>query len=80
MLLRIYFDPARSSDIDEEKMVVWRGPRREIWEQGARLFVAAPPSLGIEASNQSLVTIGRYLPRARFLPLGLPNTVKLLLE
>ncbi|KAF8514992.1 hypothetical protein JB92DRAFT_92270 [Gautieria morchelliformis] len=42
-----------------EKTIVWKGPRREVWEQ---------------------VTVGKYLPRFRILPLALPAAIKLQLE
>ncbi|KAF8590674.1 hypothetical protein K439DRAFT_41271 [Ramaria rubella] len=56
-LLRISFT---ESPVDKtEKLIVWHGPTREVWEQ---------------------VTIGKYYPRMRILPLTFPSTVELLFE
>jgi S2P endopeptidase len=59
-----------------EKTIVWKGPRREVWDQGVQTIAHQHKYL----VDSVTVTVGKYLPRLRILPLALPVAVELLLE
>jgi S2P endopeptidase len=74
-LLRLTVRPSLAG-IDDERVVVWSGSRREVWEEGQTLF---QPELKFHAIGIS-VQVGNWLPRIWILPLWLPPLVDIFWE
>ena len=74
-LLRISF--FKNAGDSEQKVIVWKGPKREVWEQGMPTVVQFRAHALMDWIT---VTIGKYVPRLRILPLALPGVMELLVE
>lgn len=71
-LLRLIVRPS-GLDSTEETVVLWSGPRREVWEQGNERISIHRISI---STAFGIVQVGNWLPRFRLLPLGFPTLLK----
>ncbi len=65
------------SDEGPERVILWRGPREEVWEEGMLVFDSLPNT---QYSLARIVRVGIWAPRISFLPLWLPPLVGVLYE
>ena len=83
-LLRIVVAPPisrairdRSQDEPKETIVLWSGPREEVFEQGLSALLSHFEIADVECPP---VKVGTLAPRYAVLPIWLPNTVELFFE